>query len=43
MKSNNNHKKIQENNNIHKNQDNQHNGHKDKDKIQDVSITNVSY
>lgn len=42
MKSNNNHKKIQENNNIHKNPDNQHNGHKDKDKIQDVSITNVS-
>lgn len=42
MKSNNNHKKIQKNNNIHKNPDNQHNGHKDKDKIQDVSITNVS-
>ena len=43
MKSNNNHKKIHKNNNTLKNPNNQPKEQKDKDKIQDVSITNVSY
>lgn len=43
MKNNNNHKKIHKNSNTLKNPNNLHKELKDKDKIQDVSITNVSY
>lgn len=42
MKSNNNHKKIHKNSNSLKNPNNLHKELKDKDKIQDVSIINVS-